>query len=62
MTYDPEKFGQQLFAGLGAMNLRMIKPHRPLTEKETTQLKKCEQEAGNILPLMEHFREQSPFK
>ena len=55
------KFGDQLFHSLTAMNIRTAKSLRPLTESEQALLKKCEKEAGDLLPQMEHFKEQSPF-
>lgn len=59
---DMSKFGDQLFHGLTALNLRTAKSIRPLTDSEKELLKKCETRAGNVLPQMEHFKEQNPFQ
>ena len=58
---DMSKFGDQLFNSLTAMNLRTAKSLRPLTDSEKELLKKSEKDAGDVLPQMEHFKEQNPF-
>lgn len=54
--------GSQLFHGLTAMNLQTAKSLRPLSDSEKELLAECKTKAGDMLPRMEHFKEQNPIK